>query len=45
MAFNTSNNDCKSVWLFSFANKKLGDDMDANSWSSLELVARPMFCT
>ena len=27
------------------ARRKLGDDMDANSWSSFELGARPRFCT
>ena len=45
MALIASNRECKSVWLFSLANKKLGEDMDANSWSSFELGARPRFCT
>lgn len=45
MAFKTSNNDWRSVWFFSLANKKLGDAMDAKSCSNLELVARPRFCT
>lgn len=31
--------------MFSFANKKLGDDIDANSCSSFELGARPRFWT
>lgn len=31
--------------MFSLANKKLGDDIEAKSCSNLELVARPMFCT
>jgi hypothetical protein len=45
MAFKASSNDCRSVWFVSFASKKLGEDMDAYSCRSLELGARPRFCT
>jgi hypothetical protein len=31
--------------LFSFANKKLGDDIEANKCISFELGALPRFCT
>jgi hypothetical protein len=45
MAFIASSNDWSKVWLLSFASKKLGEDIDANSWSNFELGARPRFCT
>lgn len=31
--------------MLSLARRKLGDDMDAKSCKSFELVARPKFCT
>lgn len=43
MAFMASSNECSSVWLLSFARRKLGDDIEAKSCSSFELDARPRF--
>ena len=45
MAFRASSKDWSRVWLFSFASKKLGEDIDAKSCKSFELEARPRFCT
>lgn len=45
IALIASSNECRRLWFESFANKKLGEDMDINSWISFDEVARPKSST